>query len=85
MKDAQYLFAEWLTLMARWLAIGADRDRITGRVEADKRAGRHPSKQSALDLADVQKRMDTLEAKLKLVQAAREDLAASGSGLSIHA
>jgi hypothetical protein len=86
MKDAHYLFAEWLTLMARWLAVGADRDRIAGRAETERRAGRTAAaKQTAVELTEAQRKMDALEAKLRVVQAAREDLAANVQGLSGHA
>ena len=85
MKDAHYLFAEWLTLMARWLASGADRDRIAARLEKERESGRSASaKQTAVELGDAQRRMDALEAKLKVIQAARDELAHGASGMPVH-
>ena len=84
MKDAHYLFAEWLTLMARWLAASADRDRIASRAEAERRTGRiAAAKQTAVELREAQRRMDALEAKLKVIQAAREALAHAAPGIAL--
>jgi hypothetical protein len=60
--------------MARWLAVGADRDRAAARLAVASTDGHTPSKKLLNTLAEAQAKMADLEAKLNLVQAARNAL-----------
>lgn len=84
MKDAHYIFADWLMLMARWIAASADRDRLVKRIDTDRRAGRLSTRQTLAELKGVQQRMDALEVKLKEAQALREGFANGGSSEPVH-